>query len=107
MGKADDPESQKRKEEIKKADVRLLAQLGYKQEFKRDFKPLEVSGPSQLEMRLRSIEAYMVFVVAFVLGLRSCFLNHRLDSLNSICAVLFYSQWRGPCNGLGCELPNL
>lgn len=44
MGKADDPESQKRKEEIKKADVRLLAQLGYKQEFKRDFKPLEVFG---------------------------------------------------------------
>ena len=42
MAKPKDPESQKRKEEIKKADVRLLAQLGYKQEFKRDFKPLEV-----------------------------------------------------------------
>ncbi|KAF5314690.1 hypothetical protein D9611_007004 [Ephemerocybe angulata] len=44
MGKSNDPEAQKRKEEIKKADVRLLAQLGYKQEFKRDFKPLEVFG---------------------------------------------------------------
>jgi hypothetical protein len=42
MAKSKDPEAQKRKEEIKKADVRLLAQLGYKQEFKRDFKPLEV-----------------------------------------------------------------
>ncbi|KAJ2927013.1 hypothetical protein H1R20_g10097, partial [Candolleomyces eurysporus] len=44
MAKPKDPEAQKRKEEIKKADVRLLAQLGYKQEFKRDFKPLEVFG---------------------------------------------------------------
>jgi hypothetical protein len=42
MAKTKDPEAQKRKEEIKKADVRLLAQLGYKQEFKRDFKPIEV-----------------------------------------------------------------
>ncbi|TEB34406.1 APC amino acid permease [Coprinellus micaceus] len=46
MAKAKDPEAQKRKEEIKKADVRLLAQLGYKQEFKRDFKPIEVFGVS-------------------------------------------------------------
>ena len=42
MAKTKEPEAQKRKEEIKKADVRLLAQLGYKQEFKRDFKPIEV-----------------------------------------------------------------
>ncbi|TFK26149.1 amino acid transporter [Coprinopsis marcescibilis] len=39
-----DPEEQKRKEAIKRADIRLLAQLGYKQEFQRAFKPLEVFG---------------------------------------------------------------
>ena len=44
MTKTKDPEAQKRKEEIKKADVRLLAQLGYKQEFKREFSWLELLG---------------------------------------------------------------
>ncbi|KAH6918018.1 amino acid/polyamine transporter I [Coprinopsis sp. MPI-PUGE-AT-0042] len=41
----DGSESQRqRKEAIQRADVKLLAQLGYKQEFDRAFKPLEVFG---------------------------------------------------------------
>lgn len=36
------------KEEIAKADEQLLAELGYKQEFKRAFTPLEVMGASPL-----------------------------------------------------------
>ncbi|KAH6912903.1 APC amino acid permease [Coprinopsis sp. MPI-PUGE-AT-0042] len=39
-----DPEVLKRREAIKQADIHLLARLGYKQEFNRAFKPLEVFG---------------------------------------------------------------
>ena len=35
-----------RKAAVKRADEELLAALGYKQEFKREFKPLEVFGIS-------------------------------------------------------------
>ena len=34
-----------RKQAIAKADEELLAELGYKQEFRRAFKPIEVSCP--------------------------------------------------------------
>ncbi|KAI6106081.1 hypothetical protein EDD16DRAFT_206621 [Pisolithus croceorrhizus] len=33
-----------RRKEVEKRDEELLAQLGYKQEFKREFTPLEVFG---------------------------------------------------------------
>jgi len=37
-----------RKDEITRRDEELLAQLGYKQEFKRAFTPLEARRPSKL-----------------------------------------------------------
>lgn len=95
MAKPKDPEAQKRKEEIKKADIRLLAQLGYKQEFKRDFKPLEVclSFKSRLTPNL---------MVTF-LGLWNCLLDYWLDTLYRVCLVLLFTEWRRSRDGLGSE----
>ena len=76
------PEGLSRKELIKQNDEALLASLGYKQEFKRAFTPLEVCISSQyLWPASPCIYHLQVFGIAFsIIGL-----------LPSISSVLFYT----------------
>jgi hypothetical protein len=63
-----------RKEAIQRADVKLLAQLGYKQEFDRAFRPLEV----RLEPRRVSVD------LTFVPGLWRCVLHRRFGTFDRV-----------------------
>jgi hypothetical protein len=75
------------KEVIRQQDEALLASLGYKQEFKRAFTPIEVSlvSDSNVDVPLKHLTDPQVFGIAFsIIGL-----------LPSIGSVLFYAVGNG------------
>lgn len=61
------------KELVAAADRALLAELGYKQEFRREFKPLEVRSLHRITLHKRALNCYRtikVFGIAFsIIGL--------------------------------------
>jgi hypothetical protein len=68
---------------VAKADERLLAELGYKQEFQREFTPLEVYFTSYLLTSLPLTHSQLqIFGISFnIVGL--------LPSIASVCVLLF------------------
>ena len=99
MPKPADPESAKRKQQIREADVQLLAQLGYRQEFRREFKPLVVRlSHTRADNSSQTHPGLQVFGIAFsIIGLTP-----------SIASVLFYSlpNGGGPAMIWGVSIPN-
>lgn len=76
-----------------KADDETLAALGYKQEFKRAFSPLEVCS-------LFSAFFPMSIDISFG-GIRYRFLYHRAAAINSLSTLLFSTKWGRSRHGLG------
>lgn len=70
-----------RKEAIQRADEELLATLGYKQEFKRAFKPIEVCYPST---ELNTQPTY----IRRCTGFRYRLLHHRLAPIHRLSPIL-------------------
>jgi hypothetical protein len=84
---------------IKAQDEALLASLGYKQELKRVFTPLEVHRqfpPFQNLLKLIPMT-----------GFWRHFLYHWPSSIDSLCATFCYTQWWRPIHGLGSKLTEM
>jgi hypothetical protein len=90
----DDSHNRTRRDVIRQADEELLATLGYKQEFRREFTPLEVSPDLMLE-------ALTVICFLPISGVWNCILNYWFIALHSICLILRYTKWRRTSDGLG------
>jgi len=100
---------------VAKADERLLAELGYKQEFQREFTPLEVYFTSYLLTSLslthHSQSQLQIFGVSFsIVGLLPSiasvprpppFSCNIIRCHLQLSTLLFYSQWRPGGDGLG------
>ena len=61
---------------VKESDEAVLARLGYKQEFKREFKPIDVSSMQILILTHQSKE--------FLLGFRNRIQYHWVVTINSV-----------------------
>ena len=99
---------------VAKADERLLAELGYKQEFQREFTPLEVYFTSYL-LQVTSLplthSQLQIFGISFnIVGLLPSIASVPCPLMFSCIAIrnhlqlsplLFYPQWRSGGDGLG------
>lgn len=72
-----------RKQEVALADEALLASLGYKQEFKRAFTPLEV--------RMLFCIIYSCAGINPHLGVWDCVLDYWIVTLYCICAIVCHT----------------
>lgn len=87
---SEDAPTGKHEDSLERRDEELLATLGYKQEFKREFTPLEVS------VKLR-MESYFLIIS----GVRYRIFNYRFTAVHFICFILRYTKWRRTSDGLG------
>lgn len=103
---------------VAKADERLLAELGYKQEFQREFTPLEVDFTSYIFAFFSSTHhirksQLQIFGVSFsIVGLLPSIasvpcpppLSRNIIHCHlQLSTLLFYSQWRSGGDGLGSK----
>lgn len=91
-----------RAEAIRRNDEALLAQLGYKQEFKRAFTPLEVRHPlGSLVLVVHRMNA--IFRIPAISGLWDSLLDHRFTSLDCIRTLLCVAERGWPSLGVGSK----
>ena len=83
-----------RQDYIRQKDEQLLATLGYKQEFKRAFTPLEV-----IDFWSRCSKIWLICG-----GLWYRLLHHWITALHSFSPFLCHPKWRRPSDGVGGEL---
>ena len=89
MGSIDIPHQ----DSIRQKDEQLLATLGYKQEFKRAFAPLEV-----IDFWPRYSKIWLICG-----GLWYRLLHHWIITLNCFSPFLCHPKWRRPSDGVGGE----
>lgn len=84
------------REAVQRADEELLASLGYKQEFRRAFTPIEVSISTVTQGGWSSKN--------YCLGIRHRVLYYRSPTVNIVSPVLRNTEWRRTCNDMGGTL---
>ena len=86
-----------RQDFIRQKDEQLLATLGYKQEFKRAFTPLEV-----IDFWSRYPKFWLICE-----GLWCLLLYHWITALHCVSPFLCHPKWRRPSDGMGGELHSI